>query len=120
MFIVSISANLTVSPSNTVAVLGQPVTVLHCSTSLPDPVDWWWIPTGSTKLIPIYQSATLVYLYDHHIEVKREPGGQENLIIYNITFNDAGHYTCFEEGRLQTAVDRGDFASAELIVIGLL
>jgi len=85
-------------------------------------VDWWWIPAGSTQLKPdpIYQSATLVYLYDHHIEVKRGPDGQENLIIYNITYSDAGNYTCYEEGRLQTAIDRGDFASAEVVVIGSL
>jgi len=120
MFIPTVTARLTVTPSNTVALLGQPVTVISCSTSLiPDDfVDWWWFPSGTTQLIPIYQSATLVYLYDYHIDVKKGPDGQENLVIYNITYLDAGTYTCFDEGRLQTAIDRGDFASAELVVIG--
>jgi len=120
MFISTVTARLTVTPSDTVALRGQPVTVINCSTSLiPDDfVDWWWIPSRTTQLIPIYQSATLVYLYDYHIEVKKGPDGQENLVIYNITVNDAGRYTCFDEGRLQTAVDRGDYASAEVVVVG--
>jgi len=92
--------------------------MMNCSSSLSDAVDWWWTPTGTTELIPIVQSNTLVYLYDYHIEIRWGDLGQQNLVIFDVTFKDAGRYTCFDEGRLQTPVDKGYFASAELVVIG--
>jgi len=110
-----------VKPSNTIVLKGQPVTVIECSTigAQNNIADWWWIPTGQTELIPIYQSNTLVDLYKVHIEVQSRPNGQHNLVIRDVTFSDAGKYTCFDDMRLQTAVDNGYFASAELVVIGM-
>jgi len=91
---------------------------MKCSTSLSDPVDWWWVPSGGTDLIPIVQSDTMVYLYDDYMKVLRGPDGQQDLVIHGIQLDNAGTYTCFDEGRLQTAIDRGYYASAELVVIG--
>jgi len=100
-------------------VVGQNYIEMMCSCSdLNDKADWWWIPTGHTELIPIYQSGVIVYLYDDHIEVVNGPDGQHNLVIHNVKFSDAGNYTCFDDARLQTAVDKGYFSSAEIVVIG--
>ena len=109
-----------VKPSNSVAVLGQSKLVMYCSTvnSAHNFIDWWWVPSEHTQLIPIFQSNTLVYLYENHIEVFHGPNGQHDLVIYNVTFSDAGNYTCFDDGKLQSAVDNGYFYSAELVVIG--
>ena len=92
---------------------------MHCSTNgLNSIADWWWVPSGGTELIPIFQSNTLVYLYDNHMEVSHGSNGQHDLVIHNVKFSDAGNYTCYDDGRLQSAVENGYFASAELVAIG--
>ena len=129
LFLFSVSAPLTVNPSNTVAVVGSSVTVINCSSDLPDSVDWWWVRAGETRFEPIYQASILVdiydkhrkvYIYNKHMKVIRGEKGEQNLFIFNVTFKHAGNYTCFDEGRLPTAVDKGYYASAELVVIGYL
>jgi len=93
---------------------------MKCSTigAQGNMADWWWIPTGQTELIPIFQSSTLVYIYEGHMEVQSGPSGQHNLVIHDVRFSDAGSYTCFDYGRLQSAVNKGHFFTAELVIIG--
>jgi len=119
---VPVSSVLTVIPSNTVVKLGQRTVEFKCTISnyLDEAADWWWVPAGGTELLPIFQSKTLVYIYENHMEVVKGPQGQYSLVIHNVTFSDAGNYTCYDDARLQTAVDKGYFASAELVVIGRL
>jgi len=49
--------------------------------------------------------------------VEQSVGGYQNLIITNVSFADAGLYTCFDKSGLGSMDDR-HYASAQLTVIG--
>jgi len=113
---------LKMKPSNTVALVHQRSVELKCSSSLPTPgdhVSWQYQPPGSTEWQEVVHGPGLLvnkFKPRYHF-TKDSIDGMQNLMIYNITYEDAGRYKCLDEGAAESAVRSGEFASAELIVL---
>ena len=99
-------------PQDTVDVIGRTVT-LKCSSNLSEPVWWTMTKPQSINDVVIYPGPDIV---DNRIRVDKTDRYQ-NLIIQNISFDDAGQYKCIDDNGF--GLDKGHWASAELTIIGL-
>jgi len=98
------------------------VVELNCSSSLTgETVLWTLIQTGGTKTQTIVDgSGTVgaVYKDRYRFNLSKGSDGEQNIVILNASFGNAGHYNCVDDGGLKTAEMAGQYGSAQLVVIG--
>jgi len=105
-----------VTPIPTFAVAGQAETLLCCSNHATDPVTWHVEKVGKEEKITIFLGGFIIDSFKPRFFVLATSTGCYHLKIHNITFQDAGNYTCTDEDGFATG--EGRVASAEFVVIG--
>lgn len=107
-----ISAALTETPNNTLALLHSKAT-LKCSTNLTPPIDWYFYPsTAPNERHPIYLNEALTLTVEHKYKVNVPISGTYELIIESVDWSYVGIYLCYDEAGI------GVNASATLTVLG--
>ena len=106
------SAGLQVSPSRATRSIGDRVR-LNCSDPLRDTLHWSHVPLGSQMRTYIYNSGIGVHLRyklggRHSVEVD-DSSGSCDLLIKQLSVEDAGTYTCHR--------DDGEYLKTELIIL---
>ena len=81
------------------AAVGQNVT-LPCRTTLPVPVDWYYLPSENERGRFVCSAGHLVNGYNSRFALDRRLSGDFSLIIPNVTLEDAGVYVCREDAGL--------------------
>ena len=106
MVFLTVKGELVIKPESTTVVKGGTV-VFHCKSGLPDSVQWKIVTKDGSvgSLVNITNGNRYSVSYCDNL------GASQNLVISNVTFDDARWYTCEEKNPIGGAV-------FELIVIG--
>lgn len=109
--LIAVRADITFSPKDTEASVGENVTI-YCSTSSGS-CDWYHRPIGAKQLELVYRDDGFTYNgYKERFSVIRTEDKACNLLIKNARVTDAGLFVCMEVSDIQTE------KKAELIVFG--
>jgi len=81
------------------AAVGERI-MLSCKTTLPLPVDWYHLPTDNKLGQSISQAGIIVNGYYPRMTLDGSEPGEFNLVIHNVTHDDAGVYICRHEASL--------------------
>jgi len=81
------------------AAVGENVT-LPCRTTLPVPVDWYYLPSENERGKFVCSAGHLVNGYNSRFALDRRRFGDFSLIIPNVTLEDEGVYVCREDAGL--------------------
>ena len=82
---------------NMTAEIGETVT-LRCRTTLQTPVDWYHRPSQNAKDRTICAAGNIINGYSSRFALQRSAPGDFSLIVVNVIREDAGWYTCAEDG----------------------
>lgn len=106
--------HIIVGPKDTEAVVGTQL-VLHCQTDIKDssnPVEWHFKANDYEDYDPIYKDRLILNGNKGKMKVDaNEALGRYDLVIFNVSINNAGAYTCLDDNSQQ---------KAEIIVFGKL
>ena len=78
------------------AVVGEKVT-LPCSTNLSTPVDWHYLPSTNASSRLICSAGHVHIDYRRRFILDRNVTSNFNLVILNVSHEDAGEYICRED-----------------------
>ena len=70
---------------------------LPCTTTLPDPVDWYYMPSENETARYICSAGHIVGNYSRRFTLTRDFQGDFSLVIQNVTLEDKGIYFCAEK-----------------------